>query len=154
MGACTMRDSERKRTASLPRRPQCLDVVSRRQTPRPGCGWHGDVTRRGRIAVRCPHCGREIETQQKRAAESRWSSMPSAESRPCPEAWGKTWRVTPTRSEQRLWTWACSKAHEKLIPFILRAVLERCRWVVAERIRRGAQVEQWVSEEIERLSRR
>ena len=29
--------------------------------------------------MRCPHCGREIETQQKRAAESRWSSMTKAE---------------------------------------------------------------------------
>lgn len=29
--------------------------------------------------MRCPHCGKEIETQQKRAAESRWSSMTGAE---------------------------------------------------------------------------
>lgn len=29
--------------------------------------------------MRCPHCGKEIETQQKRAAESRWSSMTKAE---------------------------------------------------------------------------
>lgn len=29
--------------------------------------------------MKCPHCGREIETQQKRAAESRWSSMTKAE---------------------------------------------------------------------------
>ena len=29
--------------------------------------------------MRCPHCGKEIETQQKRAAESRWSSMTPAE---------------------------------------------------------------------------
>ena len=29
--------------------------------------------------MRCPHCGTEIETQQKRAAESRWSSMMPAE---------------------------------------------------------------------------
>jgi len=27
----------------------------------------------------CPHCGKGIETQQKRAAESRWSSMTKAE---------------------------------------------------------------------------
>lgn len=24
--------------------------------------------------MKCPHCGREIETQQKRAAESRWDT--------------------------------------------------------------------------------
>ena len=29
--------------------------------------------------MHCPHCGKEIETQQKRAAESRWSSMTKAE---------------------------------------------------------------------------
>ena len=29
--------------------------------------------------MKCPHCGKEIETQQKRAAESRWSSMTKAE---------------------------------------------------------------------------
>ena len=29
--------------------------------------------------MNCPHCGKEIETQQKRAAESRWSSMTKAE---------------------------------------------------------------------------
>jgi len=25
--------------------------------------------------MNCPHCGKEIEPQQKRAAQSRWSSM-------------------------------------------------------------------------------
>jgi hypothetical protein len=29
--------------------------------------------------MKCPHCGQEIETQQKRAAESRWASMTKAE---------------------------------------------------------------------------
>jgi predicted Fe-S protein YdhL (DUF1289 family) len=29
--------------------------------------------------VNCPRCGREIETQQKRAAASRWSSMTKKE---------------------------------------------------------------------------
>ena len=29
--------------------------------------------------MNCPNCGKPIETQQKRAAESRWSSMTKAE---------------------------------------------------------------------------
>ena len=29
--------------------------------------------------MRCPHCGREIETQQKRAAESRWAGTTAAQ---------------------------------------------------------------------------
>lgn len=29
--------------------------------------------------MNCPHCGKEIETQQNRAAESRWSAMTKAE---------------------------------------------------------------------------
>jgi hypothetical protein len=29
--------------------------------------------------MNCPHCGKPIETQQKRAAESRWSSMTKSE---------------------------------------------------------------------------
>lgn len=29
--------------------------------------------------MKCPHCSSEIETQQKRAAESRWASMTKAE---------------------------------------------------------------------------
>jgi len=29
--------------------------------------------------MKCPHCGREIETQQKRAAESRWSKLTAKE---------------------------------------------------------------------------
>jgi hypothetical protein len=64
----------------------------------------------------------------------------------CPEPWGKTWRLTPTRREQRLWTWACSKAGQKLIPFILAAIHERCRQVAQDRIARGRPVEQWVAE--------
>jgi len=62
---------------------------------------------------------------------------------------GRTWRVTPSREEQKLWLWCCSKAGEKIIPFILAAVHERCRAVVAERIKRGKQVEQWVVERLE-----
>lgn len=29
--------------------------------------------------MNCPHCGKPIKTQQKRAAQSRWSSMTKAE---------------------------------------------------------------------------
>jgi predicted Fe-S protein YdhL (DUF1289 family) len=29
--------------------------------------------------VKCPHCGHEIETQQRRAAASRWAGMTAAE---------------------------------------------------------------------------
>lgn len=29
--------------------------------------------------VKCPHCGHEIETQQRRAAESRWAVMTKTE---------------------------------------------------------------------------
>ena len=29
--------------------------------------------------MNCPHCGKEIETQQHRAAESRWAAMTKAE---------------------------------------------------------------------------
>lgn len=73
----------------------------------------------------------------------------------CPgEPWGKTWRITPTRSEQRLWTWACSKAGQKLIPFIMAAIHERCRQVVRERIASGRKVEQWVVELLDKTESR
>lgn len=80
--------------------------------------------------------------------------MADIRSQPDAPNYGRVWRLVPLREEQRLWTWACSKAGEKLIPFMFSAILERCRWVVAERVKRGARVEQWVIETIDRLSRR
>lgn len=62
--------------------------------------------------------------------------------------WGKAWRITPRRRQQYLWLWACSKAGEKLVPFIFKAIHDRCKEVLRSRIASGKKVEQWVIEEM------
>lgn len=68
---------------------------------------------------------------------------------PPPDGYGRTWRITPTAREAALWKYCCAKSGEKLLVFMFRAIHDRCRQVVAERIARGKTVEQWVVEQLQ-----
>lgn len=68
---------------------------------------------------------------------------------PTTSEWGKVWRITPRRRQQYLWLWACSKAGEKLTPFIFRAIDARVREVVRDRAARGKTIEPWVVAELD-----